>query len=868
MPKKKRHKKEVLTMKNQTFKRFLSLLMAISLVLSCGILSVAAEDTEEICEHSFENGVCTNCQQVACTFGLDCQATVHADQCLTQASCTCTILCSETMSCPVCEAGGECKGQPDTQPEPIVCDGTDTCAAETHNETCARYDHCEALGCTEEAHHADCPKGQTEPEPDPIVCDGTETCAAEEHDSTCARYDHCAALGCTEDAHHADCPKGPCTKTEGCQLVKNHEGDCTGMTTYPSPVTDPVAKIGDTGYTSLTEALANAVANNIVSLQKDVVLGANGEDPAIDTGEGVTLDLNGKTLKGPMVGTLKMNGGTYYTTDTFKMVAPTASTGADKAAYVSSNAVFLIGTNGITIISGNVSLDQSMGTQEGHTLIVNSGASFTVPQNMLLLLRSGTNVTVSGTLNNQGTIELAAGATLTGEVSGTMKFSGGTYKNSTTNFVAPIGTSAIFNTNDATLQVAGVNPAITVVSGTVTQGNNLTIAAGYTLTVKSGATYTIPSGKQLRIAGSAVVENGAALTCSGSILLTDKNATLTAPANLTVITTIANHKVVYANGIYKVVENAHVLVNNTPYYYGTGTGEYANFEAVFKAMSPAAFTLTQNETFNSNFIMSSASMTTISLNGHTLSGTGYITSGGNLAINEVGKVSAVNGNTHHNLLLGLGDKIAFTGNGAFNVTVAADNSLTYGSFNMTEVYPTNSYTKVCYLETGTVMTFNTNGKYVATDSILLQDPSANGKPTYYMTAVYNNTTLSHSFIYGSTATMTFESNAFHSGFSKVTVTKGTTVKELKVNTDYTSKKGSTIVTLKNSYLKTLAKGDYVVTLYFQDGNSVSANLYVVASAKPATNPQTGDLILISVAVMLAAGAGLGVLIYLGKKKKK
>ena len=80
--------------------------------------------------------------------------------------------------------------------------------------------------------------------------------------------------------------------------------------------------------------------------------------------------------------------------------------------------------------------------------------------------------------------------------------------------------------------------------------------------------------------------------------------------------------------------------------------------------------------------------------------------------------------------------------------------------------------------------------------------------------------------------------------------------------------GGTIITLKNSYLKELAKGDYKLTIHYMDGSSATTNFYVVAASKPASNPKTGDMILISVVVMIAAAAGIGVLAYMGKKKKK
>ena len=98
-------------------------------------------------------------------------------------------------------------------------------------------------------------------EEEPVVCDGTENCGAETHESSCDCYDWCVALGCTDETHHADCPWGPCTLTEGCELVKDHPGECTGMTVYAD-----VAYIGDTGYASLKDAVAAVAEGQTITL--------------------------------------------------------------------------------------------------------------------------------------------------------------------------------------------------------------------------------------------------------------------------------------------------------------------------------------------------------------------------------------------------------------------------------------------------------------------------------------------------------------------------------------------------------------------------------------------------------------------------
>jgi LPXTG-motif cell wall-anchored protein len=95
--------------------------------------------------------------------------------------------------------------------------------------------------------------------------------------------------------------------------------------------------------------------------------------------------------------------------------------------------------------------------------------------------------------------------------------------------------------------------------------------------------------------------------------------------------------------------------------------------------------------------------------------------------------------------------------------------------------------------------------------------------------------------------------------------KGLVSKEL-LSTAYTAKAGSTIVTLSNSYLKTLNKGTHTLTMHFMDGQTASANFYVVSEAKPAWNPQTGDMIMVTVGVMGVSAVALVVLLLMKRRK--
>lgn len=154
-------------MQKTNFKRLLCFLTALSMVMSMVILPAAAEEgSEHICEytqetilanptcnvagskklsctcgeyieegipatnqHTYEQGVCSVCgAEKICTGTADCDApthvsclsqcnlhvscpsNVHKEGCLKDQACTCVQACSENMACPVCQDGGVCTG--------------------------------------------------------------------------------------------------------------------------------------------------------------------------------------------------------------------------------------------------------------------------------------------------------------------------------------------------------------------------------------------------------------------------------------------------------------------------------------------------------------------------------------------------------------------------------------------------------------------------------------------------------------------------------------------------------------------------------------------------------------------------------------
>ena len=259
-----------------------------------------------------------------------------------------------------------------------------------------------------------------------------------------------------------------------------------------------VAEVNGAKFETLAEALA---ADGEVKLLADV---------AIDTlvvAVGETVDLNGYTLTADIIGaTIKMNGGNFATSD-YLMV------GATEGKYTSTDAVFTIAANAtmdMTFISGTVTLNEELWyTLEGQTLTVNAGATFVIPEGKTLYI-NGSNVVVNGTAANFGTLVLANGAHLKGDVAGTFKMAGGTFE--TSQYVMIGATEGKYISTDAVFTIApNATFDMTFVSGTVTLNETLWYTLeGQTLTVNAGATFVIPEGKTLYINGSNVVVNGTA----------------------------------------------------------------------------------------------------------------------------------------------------------------------------------------------------------------------------------------------------------------------------------------------------------------------------------------------------------------------
>ena len=169
-----------------------------------------------------------------------------------------------------------------------------------------------------------------------------------------------------------------------------------------------------------------------------------------------------------------------------------------------------------------------------------------------------TDVETDEVLSIAGTLDLN-GKTSKGTILGKIAVNGGTYI--TAENVPVIGTNArAFETTNAVFTMDAVAGNITLNAGTVTakgwdNGNNWTVP-GQALVVKSGVALNVPAEVTMQVNGTSItIENGATLNIAGKINLYSADATIKAPANLNVTTSVAGCEVKYVEGVYTVVES-------------------------------------------------------------------------------------------------------------------------------------------------------------------------------------------------------------------------------------------------------------------------------------------------------------------------
>ena len=315
-----------------------------------------------------------------------------------------------------------------------------------------------------------------------------------------------------------------------------------------------VASVNGTYYATLAEALA---ADGEVKLVADIDATASG----VIVAAGETIDLNGKKLTADIIGvTIKMNGGTFATSD-YLMV------GATEGKYTSTDAVFTIAPNAtmdMTIVSGTITLNETLWyTMEGQTLTIAEAATFVIPEGKTLYV-NGSNVVVNGTAANFGTLILANGAHVKGDIAGTFQMAGGTYE--TSKYVMIGAADGKYLSTDAIFTIVpNATMDMTIVSGTITLNDpDWWTFAGQTLTIAEAAKFVVPAGKNINVQSTVIVDG--TVQIDGTVTLYNADATIKAVEGLEniVANPAAGDTVIYENGVYKVHDHSYSAVVTAP----------------------------------------------------------------------------------------------------------------------------------------------------------------------------------------------------------------------------------------------------------------------------------------------------------------
>ena len=300
-----------------------------------------------------------------------------------------------------------------------------------------------------------------------------------------------------------------------------------------------VAKIGETKYMTLAEAIAAAQSGQTIVVLADV------ETTNVALPTDVTLDLNGKTVKADIIGKISINNGLWVTKEDYKMIGDGAE------YYQTTDATIVMGTNySLEMLSGTVNLVPAQWyTLQGQNITIKQGATFNISAGQTFVI-NGSTVENNGTVNNAGTIQILAG-TVKGNITGNLHFKGGNYITADNHKMVGTTSDYHYNATDALVNIA-TNGDITIAAGAMTLGHDWRTLPGQTVTVAQGATFTVPTGMTYQIYGTAIV-NGT-ITVNGTVELAALEATLKAQEGLNVITNIEDKAVAYENGTYKVVQ--------------------------------------------------------------------------------------------------------------------------------------------------------------------------------------------------------------------------------------------------------------------------------------------------------------------------
>lgn len=280
----------------------------------------------------------------------------------------------------------------------------------------------------------------------------------------------------------------------------------------------PVAKIGETPYATFQAALAAARAGDTITLLDDVTLTGK-----LTIAEDITIDGNGHSI---------IANHTAFILETssdceFKNVTLDTNNKAKGVKIASGNVIF----DNVTIPNSNKS---GAITVAGMLTIKNY---FKVESTYQIFdARSGSIYVEEGTVFDF-TSRIGLASPADDDLKAAVDTNGKPYfcAYGSTTYYRTLTSIAVTITDLTLLDDVSLNKDITV-KGTL----NL-----------NGKTLTLAEGKVLKTGGNLTITGGA---FANPILLTSASYTVTAPDGLNVITNVEGKKVVYENGVYKLVD--------------------------------------------------------------------------------------------------------------------------------------------------------------------------------------------------------------------------------------------------------------------------------------------------------------------------
>ena len=255
-----------------------------------------------------------------------------------------------------------------------------------------------------------------------------------------------------------------------------------------------VAKIGETKYETLEDAVAAAQNNETITLIDNVVLA---EVVTIPAGKTLTIDLNGKAIS--------MEESIIATAYAINNLGNLTIKDGVGGGSINARGIYNGYGNGganvasakITVLSGTIN---AKGTNGGGAAIFNygvadiQGGTFTSVASYAIALQTGSTMTIgenaiiTGGINSWQSTLTITGGTISNDKSGkhvvyagesTVAINGGTFHNN--------------NSGNATIMASGTTAAVEITGGTFTL-NIVNAASSYLIDATSSATYTISGG--------------------------------------------------------------------------------------------------------------------------------------------------------------------------------------------------------------------------------------------------------------------------------------------------------------------------------------------------------------------------------------